>query len=493
MTTAFKWDDYEDVGSGFDWDSYETVKPERGAVEKTARVGAQVGLSAIDTALLPLTAAGFVAGQQTGNKGKYRETLSKEIQDLEEKRKTEPLTNREERALKAAKDTIVHLGEPKEGENEKIDLTPSGLIKRGVKAATGYDLEAEGAAEHVAEFVGALGPKQLIKGAQKLKNLPKLATSEGRQALKSQSQWKALEKSAKGSAEKTEILDFAKQKNLTAEETSLLFQSQGKIKKLEKISKKGKKFKGIVTGLKDKLGASYEELKNLGRQGGYLTEQEASRLQTDMEGILEDIGRTFVEGPDTKAAKEIIEKTIHNLENKAGTIEDLINSRRNLNQFKNWKNLNEGDAIRSRAEKAIFDAIERKNPQIAEKLRQTDKAYAKYKEFQKILDKQLPSKRIMGVPVNDVMTHLVFGTIGLATGTLPKIALGLGAKEAVQRLATRMLTDPRFQDIRKRMMQSITSGTQANRDGIFSAFLKILKKEDPDSYEELVSSDKVAE
>lgn len=182
MSSKFNWDSYEDSTPSkgkFDWSEYETVKAPKGKLEKTARVAAQVGLGALDTALFPLTVAGHVIGSQTGKKGQYRDTLSKEVEQLSQKKQNGPLSKREERALSDAQKVLTKLGNNPEEDPKKLDLTPSGLVKQGVKKVTGYDLEPEGFAEKAGEFAGAFGPKQIVSGLKNIKNiLPKAETQK---------------------------------------------------------------------------------------------------------------------------------------------------------------------------------------------------------------------------------------------------------------------------------------------------------------------------
>jgi hypothetical protein len=464
-------------------------KPEeKTSTEKALRVGAQYGLGVTDTAMLPLTIQSAVLEDPDAQHAEFRKGIFEDIERLAEQKQSGDWDQQDEALFQELQEQIKH---PEKAQRyvKIANISPSGLIKKGVKETTGYDLEPEGFSEHTAEIAGNLfKPKTIVEGVKNLKDKAfKMATKEGRQALKVESQWKSLEKAAKGDQAKQEILDFSKSKNLTPEEATLLLQTSGKVKTLEKISKKSKRFKGIVSGLNKKLSNSYEELKNLGKQGGYLDLKEVNALQDDLGKILTEIDKTFIEGPDTISAKKVIEEGIKKLNNKAGTVEDLINSRRNIRQSINWKNVNEGDYVKRKAEKAFLDAIERKNPRIAKSLRETDKAWAKYEAFEKMLKKE-SVVHIKGVPVPGFMGALLFSAAGYMTAGIPGAAKVLIAKELIQRLSTRLLTDPKFQSIHKKMLNSIKSGSQKDQRGLLTAFLKVLEKEDPELYEEFNNS-----
>lgn len=458
---------------------------ERGKKEKSARVATQYALGALDAAALPLTLQSEVLSSKQAQQAEFRKNIFEDIERLSEQKMTGVWDEQDERLLQELQNQIKN---PNETEQfiQTGKISPSSLIKKGSKELFDYDLEPGGIEEHAAEITGnILSPKNILKGTKKLIDIaPQLATKEGRKALKIDRQWNYLKKASKGNSQKEEILDFAKRQNLTPEEATLLLQSEGKIANLEKVAKKTKRFKNIVGGLKDKLQNSYEELKGLGRRGGYVNEKEASALQKDLGIVLEDINRTYVEGPDTKSARELIEKTVENLNNKIGTVEDLINSRRNLRQGVNWRNLDEGDAIRKRAEQAFTRAIEKKNPNVAERLKETDAAWKKYKIFEKLLEKKPNVYHFHGIPVTGIVGNLAFATVGLLSGGIPGVIKTIAVKELVQRLSTRLLTDPAFQGIGKRILQSIKSGSQKYQKGALTAFLKILEKEDPEEYKE---------
>jgi hypothetical protein len=59
------------------------------------------------------------------------------------------------------------------------------------------------------------------------------------------------------------------------------------------------------------------------------------------------------------------------------------------------------------------------------------------------------------------------------------------AKEAAQRLATRLLVDPKLQGLHKRLMQASLSGAKDKQNAILISIKRILKEEDPDLYSDL--------
>lgn len=461
--------------------------PERSGLEKTGRLGAQYGIGLLERAALPYDLAVAPLASKSAQAGELRKHTFEDIERLLEQKQTGVWSPEDEELLQELTEQVKH--PEKMGKHVRTtDISSSGLVEKGAEKL-GYNLKPEGASEHIARFGGnILTPKNAVSLAKSLpKKAAQLATKEGRTELKLAKQWKNLQRSAKGDTLKEDVLSFAKEKNLTPEEATLLLQSKGDIDVLGKIAKKTKRFKGIAEGLKNKIQNSYKELKELGSKGGRVNLEEADKLTGKLGDVLTDIKKTFVEGPDTKSARDIIEKTIENIHNKSGTVEDLINSRRNLRQFKNWSSLHEGDAIRSKAENAFLEAIRDKNPEIARKLAQTDKAWAQYKKFSKLLEKPTNVIKWHGIPVNTAVGTMAFAGAGLLTGHLPAAIKLYALKEGAQRLSTKLLTDPKFQGIHKRLLDSIKSGSQKQQRGVLTALEKILNKEDPELYEDLRS------
>ena len=464
-------------------DFYSLVKPKKMG-EKQFRLGAQYAIGNIERLALPYDIAVSPLASQAAQVAEHRKNVFEDIERLQEQKQMGIWDEQDEELLQNLISQASDTEKSKKYVNT-IDISSSGIIEKAFKEF-GYDISPQGIDEYAARFGGNLfSPKNIKNFIQKGS---KYLTKEGRQLAKTTSGWKSLERAVKGNPEKESILEFAKSKNLTPEESTLLIQSEGKVEKLGKIAKKTKKFKGVIESLKGKMQGSYDELKALGRSGGHISAEEGNRLAKDLGNVLEDVNRTIVMGPDTEAAKNIIEKTIKSVENNANTVEELINGRRNLRQFKNWNSLHEGDAIRKKAEMAIFNAIERVNPAIAKSLKQTDIAWAKYKKFEKLIKKPEHIQRWHGIPVGEAVPSIVFASLGLIGGGVSGAIKVYAAKEAIQRLSTRLLIDPKFQGIQKKMISALASGSQKKQKEILTVLSSVLKKEDPGLYQGLEKS-----
>lgn len=450
--------------------------PKKTSLRKTGRALAQYGIGNVERLAFPYELA--IAPERSKNKqlASYRENLFGDIERLLEQKQMGDWDAQNEELLKnlTAQAKNPELSDPF---LKTADIGTASLIEKGAKQF-GVDLHPEDLSETGARIGGnLLSPKSLLKGA---KALPSKFSKESIEAKK----WANLEKYASKDPVRERILNFAKDRKLPPEQATMLMQSKGNIDILGKMSKKSKSFEKNVSSLKENLKGSYEELRQLGKEKGFVTPQEAEMLTDDLGKILTDINKTYIEGPDTKSARIAIEEAIKKVNEKAGTIEELINSRRNVSQSTNWKNVDEGDVLKQRAKEAFFKAIERKDPKIAKQLQETDSAYGTYKKYEKLFKKKQPLIKVHGVEVPNLATAIAFGSVAFKALSIPSAIKGLALKEGVQRLSTRLLTDPKFQGIHKKLTESIMTGSKQGQKNVLLALRSLLKKEDPDLYED---------
>lgn len=459
--------------------SFLEEKPKAGTLKKTGKLGAQYGIGVAERLATPYEIAVAPLASKKAQLGEYRKGLFEDIERLQEQKQTGVWDQQDEKLLQSL---ISQVKEPKKAEPfvKTADIGVGSLIEKAAKPF-GIDLKPKGIEEEGTRLAGALiGPKTIAKGAQKV---GKLATSAGREELrllKQEKNWERLGRAAAKNPQKESLLNFSKEQGLTPEEATLLLQSQGKIDVLEKIGTKSKKFKETVQSLRQKLGSSYEELKAAGKDKGLLGPEIRSSMQGDFQKILNEIEETYVIGPDTQAAKNVLEKTQELLGSREGTIKDLINSRQEIRQGINWRNVDRGDHLRDEAVKAITKGIEAKDPAIAKTLKDTDKAWAQYSKYADMLDKKQPIMMIKGIPVPTGLGDLAFSAAATYLGGMK----GLISKVAIKRLTTKFITEPKYQALHKNLVHALKTGATKKQSEIFTSLKKMLKKDDPELYAE---------
>lgn len=468
-------------GSAPDFYSMMEKKPSRSGLEKTGRLGAQYAIGLGEVAALPYEMAVAPLASKDAQLVEYRKNIFDDIERLQEQK---AMGQWDQQDSELYQNLVQQLQNPEEAMQhvKTADIGIGGLAEKAGDLL-GYNIRPEGLEEHGARFVGnILSPKNIAKIPGAIKNL---ANKEFRQAIKLEKQWKNLERAAASSPENETMLNFAKSHGLSPEETNLLFHSKGNAKFLEATAKKSKKLKNTIKSLKGKLGENYEELKRLGREGGKLNYDESVALATDLEKLLDNMGRTFVEGPDTASARGVIEKAMQKIMNQEGTVEELINSRQGLKEGINWKNVDRGDAFLAQADKAFLDAIAKKNPMVYDRLLDTDKAYAKYKQFSGVLREKTPVLKFKGVSLPGEMTPILAYGLTYALSGIK----GLVAKEAFQRLATEIAINPAFRNPIKKLQGAILKGSQKGQKQALLVIKKMMKDENPELYSEIKDLD----
>lgn len=455
---------------------------------KALRYGAQAAIGGAQVAATPYELAVAPLASKSAQHGEYRKSLFEDIERLQEQKQAGVWDEKDQQLY----DHLVEqVKSPEKAEQfvKTKDIGVEALAEKGAEQL-GFDLTPEDLSEELTRIGGGfLDPKKV---ASKLKDLPSLLTKEGRVAYsakkvaeKASKQWDSLATASKGHAEKEGLLDWAKELGLSPQAATLLLQSKGKADILGKIAKKTKNYKGAVKELNEKLGKNYERLKEVGRKGGRLSNKQTEGLSNDLSHMVSDMDRTLIQGPDTKAARNILEEALFKLESEGATVEDLINSRLNLSQSINWKAVDPKGAMLKKGRESFMKAIEKTNPGVAKELRMTDQSWSKYLRYAKNLDKKQALLKIAGneVPVDNIVfaTALKFGM----GASVPVVAKTLLAKEGIQRLATSMVTNPKLQGIHRQLMKASIEGSKEKQKALLMTMKKILKEDDPELYSEL--------
>jgi len=461
------------------------IEKTRDFLKKARKKVAQPFIGAAETAVLPYELASLPTRSKKTQLPSYRQNLFEDIEGLLEKKSFGNWTPDDENLLK----NLMTQAENPEESMQFLNDEPSGigsLIEKGAEQF-GVDLKPESLDEEALRVAGnLLNPKSLVKGIQ---NAPKYFTKGAKEAR----QWQRLSSSVEKNPFLRSILEFAKENNLTPKEATLLMQSEGKINAFGKISKKTKDFNQTTRSLYEKLGNKYETLKELGKNRGYLNTKEVEPLIDDLMNIVFKVEDPLGAGPETQKAIKTVTDTLENINNNRFTVANLINKRQQLKQGKlgiRWSEVDQGDTIRKQLDESLFNAIKRVDPKTAKELKKNDYAYSQYKKFKKLLDKKQPLFTFKGVPVHDLGSSLLFATGVGALSSNPATALkAVAIKEGVQRLSTKLLLDPNYQGLRKRLMDAVLEGSTKNQKGIITSILKVLKKDDPELYEDFENLD----
>lgn len=489
MTASFDWERYEKGkprSSGktdFNWDKFE--KPKLKRLDKGSQLGTQVGIGALEAGALPYEVATMPLASESAQHGEYRKNVFEDIERLMEQKQTGVWDEQDEQLLQSLTSQIKNPEEAKQFV-KTADIGVGSLIEKGTEQL-GYDIKPEGLLEHGARIAGNLrSPKQLFNLAKNApKHLKGIINKEARAALKDEKNWKRLEMVAKSDPEKQTLLKLAKDTKLSPEATNLLFQSEGKADYLARVAKKTPKLQGAVKELNEKLGKNYEELKALGKEGGYLNLQEADTLIGDLEKTLGEIKDTTIIGPESKPIVTMLDDAVQKSMNQGLTVKSLINSQKGLNEGINWNNITKGDYYKNQIKDIYMKAIESKNPAIAERLKDTDKAWAKYTKYKDVLDKRLPTFKFKGVEIPKKYLAPTIFLASLPFGFGKATAVAFAGKEVFQRAMTQIAINPKYNKPWSRMKDAMLKGDAETVKKSFLVLRTLMKEEDPDLYKEM--------
>lgn len=137
---------------------------ERSFLQKAGRVGAQFGIGAAESALMPLELGLAPLGSKEAMQVPYRENLGEDIERLLEQKQTGVWDKQDEDLLENLK---AQLQDPSKSE-QFIKTSPIHGVRSAVETATGLDLHPEGILEKAANWTGFLKNPSNLK---KLKNV----------------------------------------------------------------------------------------------------------------------------------------------------------------------------------------------------------------------------------------------------------------------------------------------------------------------------------
>lgn len=456
-----------------------------GPLRKAGRLAYQYGKGALQTAALPYELATAPESSKNKQLASYRENLFDDIERLLEQKQTGVWDKQDQELL----DNLTkQAANPQESEKflKTSKIGVGDILEKG-GSKIGLDLAPEDVSEHVAGFVGNLrNPKELLKTGRSIASLPSKFSKDARESIK----WDKLFKAHEKDPAKSSMLDYVVEHNLTPEEATLVLQSRGNIDVLGQLAKKTKKFKKTVSSLKEKLSGNYDELKKIGQEGGYLNAQEKIPIIRDLEEIITKTHNPLGIGPETQKAVSSVENTLEGIKHNQFSIKDIINKRQAIRQGKdniNWKDVDHGDVLKKELIDKLDDSIKRLDPSLFNRLKKTDSAWSQYKKYEKLLNKKQAPVKWKGIEIPNFGANLLFlGALHFGGITGVGLLKGLAIKEGVQRLSTELLMNPKFQNVHKRLLDSVLSGSKKNQKEALSLMKSILKKEDPDLYEDFI-------
>lgn len=264
---------------------------------------------------------------------------------------------------------------------------------------------------------------------------------------------------------------------LTAEQLTPLMQGEKKLGFLGKFAKQGPKLRKTFEETENVLSNVYTGLKESSKKSGPISKSIEQNLAKRFDSIKEGMGKTLHPSPDKQMAMNFIEGASARLKKGKVTSEELMNFYQDINSAVNWNAIRNGKKALSELKSPVLDALHKANPELAQKFRNTNELYATLQKTKKQIGMPKIEKYLSLGKIPAALAGIVFGHVG----TLKTVA----AHEVLQRVSTKMLTDPKWQNLHQKGIHAVKIGSKKAGMAVFQEMKNKLRKEDPDLYKEI--------
>jgi len=278
---------------------------------------------------------------------------------------------------------------------------------------------------------------------------------------------------------------FGKNMGLTEEELVLILQEPEKLQGLSKFAKLEKDVPKRFESIDTKLGRVYDELREASDVLPKASKAQVENLTSEFDSIASRLEKSVIPGEDKLKAIDKIREASSKIQENGVDLETLVNSYIDVNSAVNWKAIRGGKKELAQMKKPLQDAAKEISPAAGEQFKRVTDLYAKFKEAEKALKPK------------DYARVIDYGKgIALATGMAQNMARGdikslpyliggyLGA-DLGQKVAGKMLTDPKYQNILLKGTNAIKSGSRASNYKIYSELKDQIIKDFPEESREV--------
>lgn len=274
---------------------------------------------------------------------------------------------------------------------------------------------------------------------------------------------KIASKASANTEELNELLNFAQKSGMTAEEIAPLMQGDTKKWILSKLASKGKGIQQRLSRSKEAIGEIADRFKTGPHGETVLAQPESNKMISQLQDILYDM---------PAKTRNVIMEDFQQLANSPRDTKSIIKFYRDIGaQYgSNKKQL-------GRLKEPLKEALATIDPQLANDFNLTNKLFEKYYDISSKLKPGIADQMLSAATPMKM-------TYGLATGNYPLIAEAV-TEQAARRLAAEMLTNPRLQNISKKMVNALNKGQFVIADRIREEYIRALKDDYPDISAEL--------
>lgn len=268
-----------------------------------------------------------------------------------------------------------------------------------------------------------------------------------------------------------ELLKRGREIGLTERELTPLLKEEKGLSFFGKLARKGRKVQQRLETTREKLGDAYESIKKEAAKYAPLNFEQADNLLEKFGKVNQELRTTIKAAPDKETAIKFIEEAIDVINAKGATPEELINFYQDINASVNWNAIQGGKKKLADLKTPIMEALHKASPQVAKDFDLTNTLYSKFKGVQKALKSGMMDKWLD-------KGELGMAAFGLATGNFSMLKTVAG-EAAGRTLATEMLTNPYFQNLSRKLVQSMNKNKKKTVIALVRQAEKYMQKHHP--------------
>ena len=260
---------------------------------------------------------------------------------------------------------------------------------------------------------------------------------------------------------------FGEEIGLTEGELTAILQSEGKTSFFSKAAKPTKESIAKFGSIEGKLGEAYDAIRANVKGLPPATVEQTTKLIGEFDGIVKQLKKSAMPGDDKLAAIKKIEEAGVKIANEGLGFEGIMETYFDVNRTVNWSAYKGGKKDLAKIKQPLKDLAKEISPIEGRNFEKVTELYHRFKQVEKSIGID-QYKKI----ANYGKYYATLGAITseMATGNFKAIPATLGAflgVELSQRLATKMLTDPKYQNIAIKAANAVKSGSRATGMKVF--------------------------
>lgn len=304
-------------------------------------------------------------------------------------------------------------------------------------------------------------------------------------------------------AEQKELMEFGKKIGLSAEEMTPLLQSKKKIGALSKASKPSSQTEALLgspsTGTQGtigkKLGQAIDQVKSRAKDLPPATRKQTEDLIFKLSDVAEDLKLSKMPGEDKLQAIKLIEKGMLDIAANGIDPAEIISTYRDVNKSVNWNSFKGGKKDLAKIQEPFKEILRETAPEVAKDFEKLNALYSNFKKIQKSIDTNMYKKAAEYGKYFAVLSSVVQQA---ATGNFKAIPPTLATMFGInlsQKLATKMLIDPKYQQLLTKSALAVKGGSRAVGLKTFKELKEQIIKDFPEESKEVdwkdIQQDKV--